>query len=93
MLTTIENKSNALSRVSTALDTAALSVYCQVQGLKARLVHPVNLRSRRGAGDMIWTIITVGLVAAVAATSIFLFGPKILQMGADANTKLSAPPW
>ena len=53
----------------------------------------MNLRSRRGEGNMIWTILVVGLVAVVAAVSIYQFGPKIKAMGEKANTTLSAPLW
>jgi hypothetical protein len=58
-----------------------------------RLHTALNLRSRRGEGNMIWTILVVGLVAVVAAVSIYQFGPKIKAMGEKANQTLSAPPW
>ena len=62
-------------------------------GFNRRLNSAMNLRSRRGEGNMIWTILVVGLVAVVAAVSIYQFGPKIKEMGEKANQTLSAPPW
>ena len=44
------------------MDAAAIRLGNRAQTLRARFTHPVNLRSRRGAGDMIWTILVVGLV-------------------------------
>ncbi len=61
--------------------------------VNCKLHTALNLRSRRGEGNMIWTILVVGLVAVVAAVSIYQFGPKIKAMGEKANTTLSAPPW
>lgn len=53
----------------------------------------LDLRSRRGEGGMIWTILTISLVAAVAAVSLYVFGPKIMTMGTQAADKLQSPPW
>ena len=97
MLMTIEKEMSRLDRASAVMDVAvaaaALRLHSRVQSMRTRLRRPVNLRSRRGAGDMIWTILVVGLVAVVAAGSIYVFGPKIITMGGEAATKLSAPPW
>jgi len=93
MLMTIESNVGFLGRASATMDAAAMRLHSRAQALKSRFRHPVNLRSRRGAGDMIWTILVVGLVAVVAAGSIYVFGPKIITMGGEAASKLSAPPW
>ncbi len=76
-------------QLSERLHTSAVDAFLRVQALGSRL----NLRSRRGEGNMIWTILVVGLVATVAAVSIYQFGPKIKAMGEQANETLSAPPW
>jgi len=97
MLMTIEKDTGCLGRASATMEAAAtpmaMRLHQCLQSMKVRLRHPVNLRSRRGAGDMIWTILVVGLVAVVAAGSIYVFGPKIITMGGEAASKLSAPPW
>ena len=70
MLMTIERDAGFLGRAPATMNAAAATVATRLHGraqsLRARLRHPVNLRSRRGAGDMIWTILVVGLVAVVA---------------------------
>ena len=45
------------------------------------------------AAIFIWTILIIGLIAAVAATVLFPVGQKIIQMGQDAAGKLQSPPW
>ena len=72
---------------------AAIDAQHAVLNFNHRMHAAMNLRSRRGEGNMIWTILVVGLVAAVAAVSIYQFGPKIKEMGEKANQTLSAPPW
>lgn len=72
---------------------AALDAQHALLAFNRRLHSAMNLRSRRGEGNMIWTILVVGLVAVVAAVSIYQFGPKIKDMGEKANQTLSAPPW
>ncbi len=53
----------------------------------------IRLNSRRGEGGMIWTILTVSLVAAVAAAFLFVAGPQIIALGQKASTQIAAPPW
>jgi hypothetical protein len=86
MLVSTQSKPRSLGERA---DVAAIALHLRLRRLQRR----VDLRSRRGEGNMIWTILVVGLVATVAAVSIYQFGPKIKAMGEQANTTLSAPPW
>lgn len=73
------------------LESLALRLSLRAQqGLTLR---PIRLSSRRGEGGMIWTILTISLVATVAAAVLFVIGPKILDLGQQATTKIQAPPW
>ncbi|NJM40712.1 MAG: hypothetical protein HC853_08040 [Anaerolineae bacterium] len=81
------------NRIHSAALNAVIDAYGALLSLNRRLHGALNLRSRRGEGNMIWTILVVGLVAVVAAVSIYQFGPKIKAMGEKANQTLSAPPW
>ncbi len=61
--------------------------------LSQRLEQGIDLRSRRGIDGAIWTILTVSLVAAIAAAVLFTLGPKLLTLGRNAVTKVQSPPW
>jgi hypothetical protein len=61
--------------------------------LNERLSQGINLRSRRGIDGAIWTILTVSLVAAIAAAVLFTLGPRLLALGRNAVTRVQSPPW
>ena len=75
------------------LDDVAVRAIFQTQHMLRQMTKRVALRSRRGEGNAIWTILIIGLIAAVAATVLFPVGQKIIQMGQDAAGKLQSPPW
>ncbi len=56
-------------------------------------VQRVNLRSRRGEGNTIWTILVIGLIAVVATVALFPIGQRMISMGTEAAGKLQSPPW
>ena len=58
-----------------------------------RMTRRVQLRSRRGEGNAIWTMLVVGLIAVVAAVALFPIGQRMIQMGQDAASRLQQPPW
>lgn len=53
----------------------------------------LDLRSRRGEGNAIWTILVIGLIAVVATVVLFPVGSRMIQMGQEAASKLQSPPW
>lgn len=53
----------------------------------------LNLRSRRGEGNAIWTILVIGLIAVVATVALFPIGQRLITMGQEAASKLQSPPW
>ena len=73
------------------LESLVTRVYLFTQ--RGLALRPIRLRSRRGEGGMIWTILTISLVATVAAAVLFVIGPKILDLGQQATTKIQSPPW
>ena len=75
------------------IDAVAIRATFQAQHLLRQMAQRIQLRSRRGEGNAIWTILIIGLIAAVAATVLFPVGQKIIQMGQDAAGKLQSPPW
>lgn len=75
------------------VDDVAILATFQTEHMLRRMTKRIALRSRRGEGNAIWTILIIGLIAAVAATVLFPVGQKIIQMGQDAAGKLQSPPW
>lgn len=61
--------------------------------LNDRLVHGIDIRSRRGIDGAIWTILSVSLVVVLAVTVLFALGPKLIQLGQSAVSKVQSPPW
>jgi hypothetical protein len=53
----------------------------------------VDLHSRHGIDDALWKILVLSLIAALAAGVLFVLGPKLLSLGAQAVQKVQAPPW
>lgn len=86
-LTTISGR---CTRAASTITRGAVNVYAR---LHQQLLRGINLRSRRGEGNAIWTILVIGLIAVVAAVALFPIGSKVIQMGQDASSKLQSPPW
>ena len=61
--------------------------------LNERLTHGIDMRSRRGIDGAIWTILSVSLVVVLAVTVLFALGPKLIQLGQSAVSKVQSPPW
>jgi hypothetical protein len=61
--------------------------------VRSRLTGKVDLRSRHGIDDALWKILVLSLIAALAAGVLFVLGPKLLSLGAQAVQKVQAPPW
>ena len=61
--------------------------------VRRRLRGEVDLHSRHGIDDALWKILVLSLVAALAAGVLFVLGPKLLSLGAQAVQKVQAPPW
>ena len=74
------------------LGTAMLLAW-RANALARRGLHRVQLRSRRGEGNAIWTMLVVGLVAVVAAVALFPIGQRMIEMGQEAAANLQQPPW
>jgi hypothetical protein len=56
-------------------------------------ISEMSLRSRRGEGNAIWTILVIGLIAVVATVALFPIGQRLITMGQEAASKLQSPPW
>jgi hypothetical protein len=56
-------------------------------------IQSLDLRSRRGEGNAIWTILVIGLIAVVASVALFPIGQRMIQMGQQAAARLQSPPW
>ena len=56
-------------------------------------IQDLSLRSRRGEGNAIWTILVIGLIAVVATVALFPIGQRLITMGQEAASKLQSPPW
>ena len=52
----------------------------------------LKLRSRRGDGNMLWTVLMLALVAGVATISIVAMAPKMKELGTNAAAKVAAIP-
>ena len=78
---------------STGRTRATTLLYNAVFCVQQHLQRGIHLRSRRGEGNAIWTILVIGLIAVVAAGALFPIGSKVIQMGQDAAGKLQSPPW
>ena len=61
--------------------------------LNERLEQGIDMRSRRGIDGAIWTILSVSLVVVLAVTVLFALGPKLIQLGQTAVSKVQSPPW
>lgn len=58
-----------------------------------QLADGVDLASRDGIEGALWNILTVSLVAAIAAAVLFVLGPRIIALGNSAVSRVQAPPW
>ena len=61
--------------------------------LNERLTQGIDMRSRQGIDGAIWTILSVSLVVVLAVTVLFALGPKLIQLGQSAVSKVQSPPW
>ena len=57
-----------------------------------RATSKLKLRSRRGDGNMLWTVLMLALVAGVATISIVAMAPKMKSLGQNAATQVNAIP-
>ena len=78
--------------INQLLRAAGLAHTAQTQAL-ARMNAGVDLTSRDGIEGALWNILTLSLVAAIAAVVLFVLGPKIITLGTQATSKVQAPPW
>ncbi len=63
------------------------------RALVQQLDEGVDLSSREGIEGALLNILTISLVAAIAALVLFVLGPRIIQLGTDAVNRVQAPPW
>lgn len=79
------------------MNTLVLQVMDLAQTAQAdalsRINTGVDLDSRDGIEGALWNILTLSLVAAIAAVVLFVMGPKIIDLGTKATAKIQAPPW
>lgn len=64
-----------------------------VSRLAARLEDGLDLDSREGVEGALWNILTISLVAAIAAAVLFVIGPRVIELGNQAVARIQAPPW
>ena len=60
--------------------------------VSSRFSPRVKLRSRRGDGNMLWTVLMLALVAGIATISIVAMAPKMKSLGQNAAAKVEAIP-
>jgi hypothetical protein len=76
--------------------TRLMAIQDWLYGVLIRLhfqIQSLNLSSRRGEGNAIWTILVIGLIAVVATVALFPIGQRMITMGQQAAAKLQSPPW
>lgn len=61
--------------------------------LADRLDEGLDLDSREGVEGALWNILTISLVAAIAAAVLFVVGPRVIELGNQAVARIQAPPW
>jgi hypothetical protein len=61
--------------------------------LANRLEEGLDLESRNGVEGALWNILTISLVAAIAAAVLFVIGPRVIELGNQAVARIQAPPW
>ena len=61
--------------------------------LASRLEDGLDLESRDGVEGALWNILTISLVAAIAAAVLFVVGPRVIELGNQAVARIQAPPW
>ncbi len=61
--------------------------------LADRLDEGLDLDSRDGVEGALWNILTISLVAAIAAAVLFVVGPRVIELGNQAVARIQAPPW
>lgn len=61
--------------------------------LANRLEDGLDLESRDGVEGALWNILTISLVAAIAAAVLFVVGPRVIELGNQAVARIQAPPW
>lgn len=61
--------------------------------LVARLDEGLDLESREGVEGALWNILTISLVAAIAVAVLFVIGPRVIELGNQAVSRIQAPPW
>jgi hypothetical protein len=61
--------------------------------LAGRLEDGLDLDSRDGVEGALWNILTISLVAAIAAAVLFVVGPRVIELGNQAVARIQAPPW
>lgn len=86
----IQHPYAAMIRILTTIEENQAKVWSD---LNERLERGVDLHSRRGVEGAIWTILSVSLVAVIAVTVLFALGPKLIQLGQNAVSKVQSPPW
>ena len=71
----------------------AMLLALRANALTRHGLYRVQMQSRRGEGNAIWTMLVVGLVAVVAAVALFPIGQRMIEMGQEAAANLQQPPW
>jgi hypothetical protein len=61
--------------------------------LAGTLEEGLDLESRDGVEGALWNILTISLVAAIAAAVLFVVGPRVIELGNQAVARIQAPPW
>jgi hypothetical protein len=61
--------------------------------LAGSLEDGLDLESRDGVEGALWNILTISLVAAIAAAVLFVVGPRVIELGNQAVARIQAPPW
>ena len=82
----------AKDTITLPFEMAALRVMDAQTAIAKRLCK-VDLTSRRGLSESIWTILSVSAVAVIAVAFLWVAVPQIKTMGAKAAADIQAPPW
>jgi hypothetical protein len=77
---------------ATGLQKWAQRGHAALKQVAYRTTSKLKLRSRRGDGNMLWTVLMLALVAGVATISIVAMAPKMKSLGENAAAKVNAIP-
>lgn len=90
-----QSRMNSVARMAEQAHLLTIRGYLALTRARDRLrtrLTPVNLRSRRGEGGVLWSILAIAMVAGVAIVSIIVIGPKLKELGQNAANQVNQIP-